>query len=168
MVGDQIRKMRKSRGWSQEELAEKMNTSRQSVSRWEDGSVSPSASSISELCRVFQVSANYFFDEEAADSKSVPVESVSEEHQEKKMASRAIQGKWLTIISAISFVILLIYCSVNDAEYEIINIDGYTEHDFTGILGSLLYYHLLWLAILLMVLMIAGCVLWFGSNKKRK
>ena len=38
---DKIVELRKSNGWSQEDLAEKMNVSRQAISRWEGG-VSPS------------------------------------------------------------------------------------------------------------------------------
>ncbi len=37
ILADKIMRLRKQNGWSQEELAEKMGISRQSVSKWESG-----------------------------------------------------------------------------------------------------------------------------------
>ena len=40
ILADKIIELRKKNGWSQEELAEKLNVSRQSISKWE-GAQSP-------------------------------------------------------------------------------------------------------------------------------
>lgn len=37
ILADKIITLRKKAGWSQEELAERLNVSRQSVSKWESG-----------------------------------------------------------------------------------------------------------------------------------
>lgn len=37
ILSEKIVQLRKKNGWSQEELAEKLNISRQSVSKWESG-----------------------------------------------------------------------------------------------------------------------------------
>ena len=37
MLMDKIAQLRRSNGWSQEELAEKLDVTRQSVSKWESG-----------------------------------------------------------------------------------------------------------------------------------
>ncbi|MDO4299063.1 MAG: helix-turn-helix transcriptional regulator, partial [Lachnospiraceae bacterium] len=37
ILGEKIAKLRKQSGWSQEDLAEQLNISRQSVSKWESG-----------------------------------------------------------------------------------------------------------------------------------
>lgn len=37
MLSDRILELRRQRGWSQEELAERMEVSRQAVSKWESG-----------------------------------------------------------------------------------------------------------------------------------
>lgn len=37
MLQENIRKLRKAKGWSQEELAIKLNVVRQTVSKWEKG-----------------------------------------------------------------------------------------------------------------------------------
>ena len=41
LLSEKILMLRKKQGWSQEELAEKLGVSRQSVSKWESASASP-------------------------------------------------------------------------------------------------------------------------------
>ena len=41
IFAEKLIQLRKKSGWSQEELAEQMNVTRQSVSKWEGGSVCP-------------------------------------------------------------------------------------------------------------------------------
>lgn len=45
-LSDKIIRLRKSNGMSQEDLAEKLNISRQAISRWESGTAMPNASNI--------------------------------------------------------------------------------------------------------------------------
>ena len=56
--------LRKSRGMSQEQLAEALGISRQAISRWESGDSTPDMTNLLGLCQYFNVSADYFiFDE---------------------------------------------------------------------------------------------------------
>ena len=41
ILADKITELRKKRGWSQEELAEKVDVTRQSVSKWESAQSTP-------------------------------------------------------------------------------------------------------------------------------
>ena len=45
-IGQNIRKLRKDRGWTQEELAAKLNLSAQAVSKWESEVTSPDISQV--------------------------------------------------------------------------------------------------------------------------
>ena len=63
-LGDKILMLRKKEGMSQEQLAEKLNVSRQAVSRWESGSALPDASNIRQLSKVFAVSADYLLNDD--------------------------------------------------------------------------------------------------------
>ena len=56
--------LRKKAGLSQEELAEKLDVSRQAVSRWEMGAALPDAKNILELSRIFRVSADMLLHDE--------------------------------------------------------------------------------------------------------
>lgn len=60
--------LRRKSGFSQEELAEKLNVSRQAVSRWEIGETLPDAKNLLELSDIFGVSIDYLLrDENQAD-----------------------------------------------------------------------------------------------------
>ena len=61
---DKIIQLRKSKGWSQEDLAEKLNVSRQAVSRWENGSALPDANNIFQLSKLFGVTADYLLNDD--------------------------------------------------------------------------------------------------------
>lgn len=57
-LGEKILALRKSRGWSQEQLADELNVSRQSVSKWELGEAAPELDKIVLLSKVFSVSTD--------------------------------------------------------------------------------------------------------------
>ena len=63
-LGDKILMLRKKEGLSQEQLAEKLDVSRQAISRWESGSALPDASNIRQLSKVFAVSADYLLNDD--------------------------------------------------------------------------------------------------------
>ncbi len=69
---DKIIKHRKSNGWSQEEFAEKLNVSRQAVSRWENGSALPDAQNILQLSRLFDVTTDYLLNDDYESDKDIP------------------------------------------------------------------------------------------------
>lgn len=56
VFGEKLKSVRKTKGWSQEELAEKLFVSRQSVSKWENGQNYPSIEVIIKLSVLFEVS----------------------------------------------------------------------------------------------------------------
>lgn len=58
-IGEKIYTLRRSSGWSQEELADRIGVTRQAISRWEAGSAKPEADKIIELCDLFDVTADY-------------------------------------------------------------------------------------------------------------
>lgn len=63
-LAEKIILLRKQKGWSQEELAEKMDISRQSVSKWESGTSIPDLDKIIKISRIFAVSTDYLLKEE--------------------------------------------------------------------------------------------------------
>ena len=58
-LADKIIRLRKKNGWSQEELAEKMNVSRQAVSKWESAQTVPDLEKILMLGDLFGVTTDY-------------------------------------------------------------------------------------------------------------
>ena len=55
-----LRDIRVEQGLSQETLAERVNVSRQTVSKWENGAVRPSADNLAALSQVFGLPADAF------------------------------------------------------------------------------------------------------------
>ncbi|WP_047980262.1 helix-turn-helix domain-containing protein [Ornithinibacillus contaminans] len=56
--GEKLKKERTNRGWSQEELAEKLFVSRQSVSKWENGQNYPSIEVLLKVSDLFEVTVD--------------------------------------------------------------------------------------------------------------
>lgn len=55
-LGENLQNLRKAKGMSQEELAEKLDVSRQAVSKWETGETSPETEKIIMICDLFDCS----------------------------------------------------------------------------------------------------------------
>lgn len=55
MLSEKIYTLRRSKGWSQEQLAEKLGVSRQSISKWEGGLSTPELEKLKALCECFQI-----------------------------------------------------------------------------------------------------------------
>ena len=71
-LSEKILALRKQHGLSQEELAGKLNVSRQAVSRWEVGSALPDASNVLQLSKLFGVSADYLLNDDYESDRDIP------------------------------------------------------------------------------------------------
>lgn len=58
-LGERLQELRKSRGMSQEQLAEQAGVSRQSVSKWELGESAPELDKVVALCDFFGITTDY-------------------------------------------------------------------------------------------------------------
>lgn len=63
-LSDKIVGLRKSNGMSQEDLAEKLDVSRQAISRWESGAAMPDANNILQLSKLFDVTTDYLLNDD--------------------------------------------------------------------------------------------------------
>ncbi len=70
ILADKIIENRKKNGWSQEELAEKLGVSRQSVSKWEGAQAIPDMKKILQMAELFGVTTDYLLKDEI---ESLPV-----------------------------------------------------------------------------------------------
>ena len=76
ILAEKIVQERKKNGWSQEDLADKLGVSRQSVSKWESAQSVPDLQRILEMSKLFEVSTDYLLKDEVEDR---PVEQLTEE-----------------------------------------------------------------------------------------
>lgn len=75
ILADKIMQLRKQKGWSQEELADKLGISRQSVSKWESGMSIPDLDKILKLGELFEVSTDYLLKDELEEAEPTAVVS---------------------------------------------------------------------------------------------
>ena len=77
ILAEKIMDERKKNGWSQEELADKLGVSRQSVSKWESAQSVPDLQRILEMSKLFGVSTDYLLKDEEERQGTVSEESES-------------------------------------------------------------------------------------------
>ncbi len=82
ILADKIINLRKKNGWSQEELAEKMNVSRQAVSKWEGAQSVPDLNKILLLSQIFGVSTDYLLKDDL-EEEEIKVQDESSYIEEK-------------------------------------------------------------------------------------
>ncbi|CWE62644.1 XRE family transcriptional regulator [Streptococcus pneumoniae] len=87
--------LRKEKGWSQEKLAEQINVSRQSISKWESGQVLPEIEKIIELSKIFLVTTDYLLLDENSEKSSTAV--ILEEDKDKYYKEVKSFGLWQVI-----------------------------------------------------------------------
>ena len=104
---DKIIKYRKANGWSQEDFAEKLNVSRQAISRWENGTALPDAQNILQISKLFNVTTDYLLnDEYESDTDIPPVQTATKETEDLFSKKKRHH-----LISAICFTIS-VFCSL--------------------------------------------------------
>lgn len=70
-IANRLAKLRKEKGYSQEQLAEELDISRQAISKWERAEASPDTDNLIELAKLYNVSLDYLLCLDNEDSKSV-------------------------------------------------------------------------------------------------
>lgn len=122
IFADKLIRLRKKAGWSQEELAARLDVSRQSVSKWESAQSIPDLEKIVRLSKLFGVTTDYLLKDEMTDEE-MPKESSKESEvryvsmQEanrfmeiKEQTSKMIAyGVFLCIISPLCLLLLGVF-----------------------------------------------------------
>ncbi len=81
MLGERLYELRRKKNLSQEEMAEKLNVSRQTISKWETNQSQPDFDKIIPLCQLFNISS-----EELLTGKKAIKDSVEVKENKKKTA----------------------------------------------------------------------------------
>lgn len=104
IFADKLIQLRKKAGWSQEELAEQMNVTRQSVSKWEGAQSVPDLEKMIRLSELFGVSTDYLLKDEIED-KECPISS--DEVSKVRQVSMEEANAFLSVKAATSKSIAL-------------------------------------------------------------
>ena len=131
--GENLYNLRKSSKMSQEKLAEKMEVTRQSVSKWENGESYPEMEKIMKLCNIFHCKINDMVHEDMTDINSLDEEvkmsvvKFKEEKQQKmKGLSKAIYviariGKIMVTIAIPIIIICMLFLPYLVKNVDVIN-----------------------------------------------
>ncbi len=119
IFADKLIDLRKKNGWSQEELAEKLNVSRQAVSKWEGAQSVPDMSRIIQLSELFGVSTDYLLkdnleqaepvqgSDEGSTARTVSMEEANAFLAVKEENSRRVAlAVMLCILSPVALILL--------------------------------------------------------------
>ena len=102
-LGKKILELRKKENLSQEQLAEKMNVTRQTISKWELNETTPDIKQAKELSRLFKVSLDELTDN---DMTTLVMQKVS---NTEKLAGLVLKvSKWLGVCFLVTLVIDII------------------------------------------------------------
>lgn len=89
---EKIFTLRKSNDLTQEQLAEELNVSRQSISKWESGQATPELEKIVAMSQIFGVTTDYLLKPSEIDELSVKTE-ILEKQQQQLLDSKKRQNK---------------------------------------------------------------------------
>ena len=111
-TGNFIAQIRKTRGLTQKELADKLSLSDKTISKWETGHGMPDVSVIPELCELLQITANELLAGESLDSSDSfnkkAEENIMELMKEKETALKNSRWTMLAGLAGLVFVVLYI------------------------------------------------------------
>lgn len=136
--GEKLINLRKKLGWSQEELAEQINISRQAVSKWESGQSIPDTEKIIKLSKLFNVSTDYLLIDDIESIKSEDtfnkedtnikqekiIRNVSLEEVENFLSVKLKTSKtiaYAVFLCIISPVCLMILGVLSESEYHLLS-----------------------------------------------
>ncbi len=120
-IADRIQSLRKSKGMSQEELADRIGVSRQAVSKWESEQATPDLEKVVIMSEIFEVTTDYLLKgiepvktDEHKTMADVIDQKILTEKNGKRMKTAL---KWFLIgagaLLAIDLISMIIYFLVN-------------------------------------------------------
>ncbi len=121
IFADKLIQLRKREGWSQEDLAAKLNVSRQSVSKWEGATSVPDLDKIMKLSEIFSVTTDYLLKDsmgetieysDTYDSSQTCTVTVEEANEYMDLVNRLVPIRSIFIASYVLSPLTLILLSI--------------------------------------------------------
>lgn len=107
-LGERLYELRKQKGLSQEEVADRLGVTRQTVSKWETGQSTPDFDKVLPLCELYEISTEELFTgektEQPAPEVIQPVRQKVPENPEIEALKRATRAKTAKVVSVAVFI----------------------------------------------------------------
>lgn len=105
-LGNRLYELRKAKKISQEEAAEKLNVTRQTISKWETNQSQPDFDKIMPLCELYEIGVEELFGNQKVNSGEVKQEEVLEETDYKKKTALVVSTSVFFYFIAVIWIIL--------------------------------------------------------------
>lgn len=105
-LGNRLYELRKAKKISQEEAAEKLNVTRQTISKWETNQSQPDFDKIMPLCELYEIGVEELFGNQKVNSGEVKQEEVVEETDYKKKTALVVSTSVFFYFIAVIWIIL--------------------------------------------------------------
>ena len=146
MFGENLKAMRKAKGYTQQELAMKLNVVRQTVSKWEKGLSVPDAEILVEIADVLDTDVSVLLgkevsDEESRDEVALQLAKISEQLAIKNRKSKRIwKAVGIILLVIIIFnILLMIFGSIASKGVSTNGETSVVEQQNGAITGFVLY-----------------------------
>ena len=123
MLNENIKKLRKAKGLSQEELAIKLNVVRQTVSKWENGLSVPDSSMLIILADELDITVSELLGETVAEPTTDDLKTLSEKLEvinlqlAKRSTAKLKTIRWILISLCAAIVIIFITLAFMNSSY---------------------------------------------------
>lgn len=97
--GENLTNLRRQKGWSQDDLANNLDLSRQAISKWENETSKPDIDNIKKISKIFSIKIDDLINNELPDDKAVTLDVKKEEKREKT----------ITIIKLMIIAVIILY-----------------------------------------------------------
>lgn len=118
-LSEKIVKLRKNNNLTQEQLAEQLNVSRQSVSKWESGQALPDIDKIVALGEVFHVTTDYLMKPSELDELAMKTEMLEKKQQEilENENKRKDRYYCICVCTGIYFIAFAVYMLIRQISW---------------------------------------------------
>ena len=118
MIGEKLYQLRRARGFSQEQLAERIGVSRQTISKWEGGLSTPDLEKLIALADCFEISLDSLVRESGNPLQEEVPEASTSAAADSAEQIRRITGFVLLLLGAASLVIAVLLLFLNPQTME--------------------------------------------------
>lgn len=158
-IGKKLKALRRQRGLTQEQLAEKLSVSRQALSKWESDASIPDTENIIRLAQLFDVTTDHLL----LDAPLAPAEPPAP----KRRTPRIIG--WCTVgFAALNAFVLALLNSFFPTDYLVPEGGDVYMIAATGFEGFIRTHNLEWLLIVIVLALLAGILLLILDHRQTK
>lgn len=103
-IGEKLFELRKAKNLSQEEVADKLNVTRQTVSKWETNQSMPDLDKVVPLCELFEISTEELL---TGKDKNNEKQDIAQKKEEKVLTKQEVRRKSAEVVSSAVFIYIV-------------------------------------------------------------